>query len=141
MGEAERVDSTIDTDLVARAEFIIAALGGEYMDWIRGGLGQLDNLLSQAWGSVRVVDDLVAAYNNHSQGGSSGFLMISHAANNMHTLSEAQDGFLDAKGETTGRELLALMHLLDEEQENKNAALMAGAECAVDRALLECGGS
>jgi len=60
MGEAERVDSTIDTDLVARAEFIIAALGGEYSDWIRGGLGQLDNLLSQARGSVRVVNDLVA---------------------------------------------------------------------------------
>ena len=60
MGEAERVDSTIDTDLVARAEFIIAALGGDYLDWIRGGLGQLDNLLSQARGSVRVVNDLVA---------------------------------------------------------------------------------
>ena len=67
--------------------------------------------------------------------------MISHVANNMHTLSEAQDGLLYAEGETKGRELLALMHLLDEEQENKNAALMAGAECAVDRALLECGGS
>ena len=67
--------------------------------------------------------------------------MISHVANNMHTLSEAQDGFLDAEGETTGRELLALMHLLDEEQDNENAALMAGAECVVDRALLECGGS
>ena len=60
MGEAERVDSTIDTDVVARAEFIIAALGGEYLDWIRGGLGQLDNLLSQTRGSVRVVDDLIA---------------------------------------------------------------------------------
>ena len=59
-GEAERVDSTIDTDLVARAEFIIAALCCEYLDWIRGGLGQLDNLLSQARGSVRVFDDLVA---------------------------------------------------------------------------------
>ena len=59
-GEAERVDSTIDTDVVARAEFIIAAHGGEYLNWIRGGLGQLDNLLSQARGSVRVVDDLVA---------------------------------------------------------------------------------
>tara|TARA_B100000676_G_scaffold241357_1_gene242501 strand:- start:267 stop:497 length:231 start_codon:yes stop_codon:yes gene_type:complete len=59
-GEAEGVDSTIDTDLVARAEFIIAALGGEYLDWIRGGLGQVDNLLSQARGSVRVVDELVA---------------------------------------------------------------------------------
>ena len=61
MGEAERVDSTSDTDLVARAEFIIAALGGEYLDWIRGGLGQLGNLLSQVRGSVRVVDDLVAS--------------------------------------------------------------------------------
>ena len=60
MGEAERVDSTIDTDLVARAEFIVAALGGEYLDWIRGGLGQINNLLSQARGSVRAVDDLVA---------------------------------------------------------------------------------
>ena len=60
MGEAERVDSAIDTDLVARAEFIIAVLGGEYLDWIRGGLGQLNNMLSQARGSVRVVDDLVA---------------------------------------------------------------------------------
>ena len=140
MGEAERVDSTIDTNLVARAEFIIAALGGEYFDWIRGGLGQLDKLLSQ--GSVRVVDDLVAAaYNNHSQGGSSGFLMINHVANNMHILSEAQDGFLDTEGETKGRELLVLMQLLDEEQDNENAALMAGAECVVDRALLECGGS
>ena len=59
-GEAEHVDLTIDAYLVARAEFIIAALGGEYLDWIRGGLGQLDNLLSQARGSVRVVNDLVA---------------------------------------------------------------------------------
>ena len=59
-GEAKRVDSTIDTDFVARAEFIIAALGGGYLDWIRGGRGQLDNLLSQARGSVRVVDDLIA---------------------------------------------------------------------------------
>ena len=60
MGEVKCFDSTIDTDVVARAEFIIAALGGEYLDWIRGGLGQLGNLLSQVRGSVRVVDDLVA---------------------------------------------------------------------------------
>ena len=59
-GEAKRVDSTIDTDLGARAEFIIAGLGGDYLDLIRGGRGQLDNLLSQARGSVRVVDELVA---------------------------------------------------------------------------------
>ena len=65
--------------------------------------------------------------------------MISHVANYMHILSEAQDGFLDAEGETKGRELLVLMHLLDEEQDNENAALMAGAECVVDRVLLECG--
>ena len=67
--------------------------------------------------------------------------MISHVANNMHTLSEAQDGFLDAEGETKGCELLALMHLFDENQGNENAALMAGAEFVVDQALLECGGS
>ena len=67
--------------------------------------------------------------------------MISHVANYMHILSEVQDGFLDAEGETKGRELLALMRLLDENQGNENAALMAGAECVVDRALLECGGS
>ena len=59
-GEVEGVDSTIDTDLVARAKFIIPAFGGEYLDWIRGGLGPVDNLLSQARGSVRVFDDLVA---------------------------------------------------------------------------------
>ena len=29
MGEVERVDSNINTDVVARAEFIIAVLGGE----------------------------------------------------------------------------------------------------------------
>jgi len=67
--------------------------------------------------------------------------MISHVANYMHILSEAQDGFLDAEGEMKGRELLALMHLLDKKQCTENAALMAGAECVVDRALLECGGS
>ena len=67
--------------------------------------------------------------------------MISYVANNMHILSEAQDGFLDAEGETKGCELLTLMHLLDEKQGDENAALMAGAECVVDRALLECGGS
>ena len=67
--------------------------------------------------------------------------MISQVANAMNTLSEAQDGFLDAEGETKGRELLALMHLLDEKQGNENAVLMAGAECVVDRALLEYGGS
>ena len=67
--------------------------------------------------------------------------MISHVANNMHTLSEAQDGFLDAEGETKGRELLAPMHHFDENQGNKNAAVMAGAECVVDRGLLECDGS
>ena len=60
MGEVKCFDSTIDTDVVARAEFIIAALGGEYLDWIRRGLGQLGNLLSQVRGSVRLVDDLVA---------------------------------------------------------------------------------
>ena len=65
--------------------------------------------------------------------------MISHVANKMHKLSEAQDGFLDAEGETKGRELLALMHLLDKKQCIENAALMAGAECVVDRVLLECG--
>ena len=68
-------------------------------------------------------------------------MIISHIANNMHTLSEAQDGFLDAEGETKGRELLAPMPLFDENQGNENAAVMAGAECVVDRALLECGGS
>ena len=46
--------------MVARAEFIIAVLGGEYLDWIRGGLGQLGNLLLQVRGSEQVVDDLVA---------------------------------------------------------------------------------
>ena len=56
-GDAERVDSNIDTDVAAQAEFIIAVFGGEYLDWVRGGLGQLDNLLSQARG---IVDDLVA---------------------------------------------------------------------------------
>ena len=45
------------------------------------------------------------------------------------------------EGETKGRELLVLMHLHDEEQDNEKAALMAEAECFVDRALLECGGS
>ena len=67
--------------------------------------------------------------------------MISHVANNMHTLSEAQDGLLDAEGKTKGRELLALKHLFDENQGNENVALMAGDDCVVDRALLECGGS
>ena len=67
--------------------------------------------------------------------------MISHVANNMHILSDAQDGFLDAEGETKGRKLMALMHLLDEKQGTENAPLMAGAECVVDRARLECGDS
>ena len=69
------------------------------------------------------------------------FLMISEVADAMNILSEAQDGFCDVEGETTVRELLALMRRLDEDQGNENAALMAGAECVADGALLECGGS
>ena len=67
--------------------------------------------------------------------------MISHVTNNMHILSTAKDGFFDAEGKTACRELLALMHLVDEDQGNEDAALMAGAECFVDRALLDCGDS
>ena len=67
--------------------------------------------------------------------------MISHVANNIHTLSEAQDGFCDVGGETTGRELLALMRRLDEDQGNENAVLVAEDESVLDRFLLEYGGA
>ena len=67
--------------------------------------------------------------------------MISHVANNMHTLSEAQDGLLYAEGETKGRELLALMRRLDEDQGNENAVLVAEVERVVDRFLLKYGGA
>ena len=67
--------------------------------------------------------------------------MISHVANKMHTLSEAQDGFLDVEGQTKGRELLALMRRLDEDQGNENAVLVAEVERVVDRFLLEYGGA
>ena len=69
------------------------------------------------------------------------FLMISDVADAMNTLSEAQDGFCDVGGETTGRELLALMHRLDEGQGNENAILVAEVERVVDRFLLEYGGA
>ena len=67
------------------------------------------------------------------------FLMFSEVADAMNILSEAQDGFCDVEGETTGRELLALMRRLDENQGNVNALLVAEVERVVDRFLLEYG--
>ncbi len=139
-GETERFDLTIDTKAAARAESITAALAGEYLEYLRGELGQLDTLLSQARGSERAVDDLRRkAHDIRGQGGSFGFPMISQVADAMHILWEAQDGFLDAEGELTGRELLALMRRLAEDQENENTALVAEAERVVDRVWLEYG--
>ena len=139
-GETERFDLTIDTEAVARAESIIAALGDEYLEWLRGDLGQLDTSLSQARGSVRAVDDLRRkAHEIRGQGGSFGFPMISQVADALHILPEAQDGFLDADGEAIGRELLALMRRLAEDQGSENAALVAEAERAADRVRLEYG--
>ena len=139
-GEPERVDSTIDPGVVARAESIIAAFGGKYLDWLRGDLGQLDTFLSQALVRLRAIDDLRRkTHNIYSQGGGFGFLMISQVADAMRILSEAQDGFLHAEGETTGREFLALMRRIFEDQGNENAALVAKAERVADRVLLEYG--
>ena len=67
------------------------------------------------------------------------FLMISEVADAMNILSEAQDGFCDVEGETTVRELLALMRRLDEDQGNENAVLVAEVERVMDRFLLEYG--
>ena len=67
------------------------------------------------------------------------FLMISEVADAMNIFSETQVGFCDVEGETTGREPLALLRRLDENQGNVNAGLVAEVERVVDRFLLEYG--
>ena len=139
-GETERFDMTIDTEAIARAESIVAALGSEYLEWLKGDLDGVDDLLSKARESVRAVNDLRRkAHDIRGQGGSFGFPMISDLADALHRVSEAQEGFLDAEGEAIGRELLALMRRLAEEQGNENPTLAAEVQRLTERIRLEYG--
>ena len=113
----ESIDFAIDPDAVARAKSIVASMSEEYLEWLRVNLDELDKTLSEAWGSVRAVDQLrCKAHDICGQGGSFGFSLISQVADALHKVIVSQDDILNAEGKTLARGLFGVLRLVVERQ-------------------------
>ncbi len=110
----------VDEAALARAEAVIANLRGAYLEWVRGDLARLHDLLDEARALPPAAREeqmrqvFTVAHDVKGQGGSFGYDLMTRIGNHLCRYIERPEPWADARLDAVARHLEAMYRIIDE---------------------------